>query len=140
MLKCWLCLYDPYSLEILAEVGKNEASVACQAPRCRCQVVFRTTTPSGELNMDNPAFFFGGEQGIIYLADDFGLCSERYKIGSPLLLLAPCQRKKNDMTWTLKLPIPVAQWIPPLFRAFFGKGFSLNSTNQKRKPFFAHGH
>ena len=25
-----------------------------------------------------------GEQGIIYLADDFGLCSERYKIGSPL--------------------------------------------------------
>lgn len=28
----------------------------------------------------------GGEQGIIYLADDFGLCSERYKIGSPLSL------------------------------------------------------
>eukprot|EP00439_Symbiodinium_sp_Y106_P080542 s1139_g19.t1 len=26
-------------------------------------------------------------RGIIYLADDFGLCSERYKIGSPLLLL-----------------------------------------------------
>lgn len=28
-----------------------------------------------------------GESGIVYLADDFGLCSERYKIGSPLTLL-----------------------------------------------------
>ncbi|CAE7196072.1 Ap1g1 [Symbiodinium necroappetens] len=51
------------------------------------KVIFRTMTPSGEPNLDNPPFFFGGEQGIIYLADDFGLCSERYKIGSPLLLL-----------------------------------------------------
>ncbi|CAK9076435.1 unnamed protein product [Durusdinium trenchii] len=51
------------------------------------KVIFRTTTPSGEPNLENPPFFFGGEQGIIYLADDFGLCSERYKIGSPLLLL-----------------------------------------------------
>jgi len=51
------------------------------------KVIFRTTTPTGEANLDNPPFFFGGEQGIIYLADDFGLCSERYKIGSPLLLL-----------------------------------------------------
>ncbi|CAJ1392249.1 unnamed protein product [Effrenium voratum] len=57
------------------------------------KVVFRTTTPSGEPNMDNPAFFFGGEQGIIYLADDFGLCSERYKIGSPLLLLEYYRQK-----------------------------------------------
>ncbi|CAL1170399.1 unnamed protein product [Cladocopium goreaui] len=51
------------------------------------KVIFRTATPTGEPNLENPPFFFGGEQGIIYLADDFGLCSERYKIGSPLLLL-----------------------------------------------------
>ena len=40
-----------------------------------------------------------GEQGIIYLADDFGLCSERYKIGSPLCLGltdTPETRKKPE--------------------------------------------
>lgn len=51
------------------------------------KVVFRTMTPSLEPNLENPPFFFGGELGTIYLADDFGLCSERYKIGSPLLVL-----------------------------------------------------
>jgi intraflagellar transport protein 140 len=51
------------------------------------KVIFRTMTPSGEPSLENPPFFFGGEQGIIYLADDFGLCSERYKVGSPLQLL-----------------------------------------------------
>ena len=86
--------------------------------------------------MDNPAFFFGGEQGIIYLADDFGLCSERYKIGSPLLLLAPCQRKKADMTWTLKLPIPVAQWIPPPFSNFLWEGFLFKLHQPEKEALF----
>eukprot|EP00931_Biecheleriopsis_adriatica_P116716 TRINITY_DN92326_c0_g1_i1.p1 TRINITY_DN92326_c0_g1~~TRINITY_DN92326_c0_g1_i1.p1 ORF type:complete len:1461 (-),score=378.40 TRINITY_DN92326_c0_g1_i1:60-4403(-) len=51
------------------------------------KVIFRTMTPTGEPSLENPPFFFGGEQGIIYLADDFGLCSERYKVGSALQLL-----------------------------------------------------
>jgi hypothetical protein len=51
------------------------------------KVIFRTMTPMGEACLENPPFFFGGEQGIIYLADDFGLCSERYKVGIPLALL-----------------------------------------------------
>ena len=42
-----------------------------------------------------------GEQGIIYLADDFGLCSERYKIGSPCCLdetAAESRGKKGSFT------------------------------------------
>mmetsp|Transcript_42942 Transcript_42942/g.100869 ORF Transcript_42942/g.100869 Transcript_42942/m.100869 type:complete len:1420 (-) Transcript_42942:132-4391(-) len=51
------------------------------------KVIFRTTMPTGEVNLETPPFFFGGESGIIYLADDYGVCSERYKVGCPLLLL-----------------------------------------------------
>lgn len=40
-----------------------------------------------EPNLDTPPFFFGGEQGIIYVADDCGLCSERNKVGAPVALL-----------------------------------------------------
>lgn len=51
------------------------------------KVIFRTLTHAKEPNLENPPFFFGGEQGTVFLADDFGLCSERYKTGSPLVVL-----------------------------------------------------
>ena len=35
-------------------------------------------TPSGEPSLENPPFFFGGELGTIYLADDFGLSADRF--------------------------------------------------------------
>jgi hypothetical protein len=49
-------------------------------------VAFRTLTKSGDYNGD-PPFFFVGEKGILYHGDDFGLCSERYRIGQPVQLL-----------------------------------------------------
>mmetsp|Transcript_37028 Transcript_37028/g.85483 ORF Transcript_37028/g.85483 Transcript_37028/m.85483 type:complete len:1283 (-) Transcript_37028:63-3911(-) len=51
------------------------------------KVIFRTTMPTGEVNLETPPFYFGGDSGIIYLADDYGLCSERHKVGSPILLM-----------------------------------------------------
>jgi intraflagellar transport protein 140 len=69
------------------------------------KVIFRTATPAGE---DNPPFFFGGELGTIYLADDFGLCSERYKIGSPLALLEYYHQK--DMVVVITKSVLLAQF------------------------------
>jgi len=51
------------------------------------KVIFRTMTPSGQPKMDNPEFFFAGDSGIVYLADDMSCCSEKNKIGSPVHLL-----------------------------------------------------
>jgi len=58
-------------------------------PGVHDKIVFRTNSPSGEPNLDNPPFFFGGDSdaGAIYLADDMGLCSERNKVGASLLFL-----------------------------------------------------
>lgn len=72
------------------------------------KVVFRTLTPGKEPNFENPPFFFGGEQGTIFLADDFGLCSERYKIGSPLLLLEYYHQK--DMVVIITKSVIMAQF------------------------------
>lgn len=49
-------------------------------------VIFRTVGPLGEPEK-NPPFFFGGEEGALYVADDFGLCAERYRVGSPIQIL-----------------------------------------------------
>jgi len=72
------------------------------------KVIFRTMTPTGEASLENPPFFFGGEQGIIYLADDFGLCSERYKVGSPLLMLEYYHQK--DMVALVTKSVILAQF------------------------------
>jgi hypothetical protein len=66
-------------------------------------VIYRT-----KVDTDNPPFFFGGEQGIIYLADDFGLCSERYKIGSALTLLEYFHQK--DMVVVITKSVFLAQF------------------------------
>lgn len=63
------------------------------------KVIFRTNPP-GQQNQDNPAFFFGGELGTIYSADDFGLCSERNKLGSPLTLLEYYHQKDRVVVIT----------------------------------------
>lgn len=34
----------------------------------------------------SPSFFFAGEQGVVYGADEHGACSEKYKVGSPIVL------------------------------------------------------
>jgi len=36
---------------------------------------------------DYPSFFFAGESGAVFCADDFGMCAERYRIKSPVLVL-----------------------------------------------------
>eukprot|EP00392_Amoebophrya_sp_AT5.2_P009189 g9217.t1 len=38
----------------------------------------------------SPSFFFAGEQGVVYGADEHGACSEKYKVGSPIILLEYC--------------------------------------------------
>lgn len=72
------------------------------------KVVFRTMTPSLEPNVENPPFFFGGELGTVFLADDFGLCSERYKIGSPLSLLEYYHQR--DMVVLITKSVLLAQF------------------------------
>merc|ERR1719277_544679 len=72
------------------------------------KVIFRTSTPSGDNSLENPPFFFGGEQGIIYLADDFGVCSEMYKIGSPITLLEYYHQK--DMVVVITKSVILAQF------------------------------
>eukprot|EP00928_Gymnodinium_smaydae_P021431 TRINITY_DN1835_c1_g1_i2.p1 TRINITY_DN1835_c1_g1~~TRINITY_DN1835_c1_g1_i2.p1 ORF type:complete len:1445 (-),score=352.81 TRINITY_DN1835_c1_g1_i2:414-4748(-) len=72
------------------------------------KVIFRTMNSSGEADFENPPFFFGGELGTIYLADDFGLCSERYKIGSPLMLLEYYHQK--DMVIVVTKSVILAQF------------------------------
>jgi len=77
-------------------------------PSAHDKVIFRTMKPTGEAELDNPPFFFGGKSGIIYLADDFGLCSERYKIGSPLMLLEYYHQK--DMVVVISESVLLAQF------------------------------
>eukprot|EP00927_Polykrikos_kofoidii_P019571 TRINITY_DN19165_c2_g1_i1.p1 TRINITY_DN19165_c2_g1~~TRINITY_DN19165_c2_g1_i1.p1 ORF type:complete len:1451 (-),score=223.71 TRINITY_DN19165_c2_g1_i1:186-4538(-) len=72
------------------------------------KVVFRTMTPALEPNMENPPFFFGGDMGTIYLADDFGLCSERNNVGSPLTLLEYYPQK--DMVVIITKSVILAQF------------------------------
>eukprot|EP00929_Paragymnodinium_shiwhaense_P007169 TRINITY_DN111109_c0_g1_i1.p1 TRINITY_DN111109_c0_g1~~TRINITY_DN111109_c0_g1_i1.p1 ORF type:complete len:1446 (+),score=370.50 TRINITY_DN111109_c0_g1_i1:64-4401(+) len=69
--------------------GKGMLSQMCHYKKqgAHDKVVFRTRQANGEENFEKPPFFFGGEMGTLYLADDFGLCSERHKTGSPIALL-----------------------------------------------------
>jgi len=87
------------------------------------KVIFRTMTPTGEPSLENPPFFFGGEQGIIYLADDFGLCSERYKIGSPLTLLEYYHQK--DVVVVITKSVYLAQFT------LDAEGKVINETKMK---------
>lgn len=38
----------------------------------------------------SPTFFFAGDGGVVYGADEHGSCIERYKVGSPIVLLEFC--------------------------------------------------
>jgi len=72
------------------------------------QVIFRTTTPTGEANLDNPPFFFGGRQRRVSLqrwwdkrsADSPGIQgrSKNYRrlptSYSSYIAKAPCKREK----------------------------------------------
>eukprot|EP00397_Hematodinium_sp_SG-2012_P002167 GEMP01002173.1.p1 GENE.GEMP01002173.1~~GEMP01002173.1.p1 ORF type:complete len:1212 (+),score=290.70 GEMP01002173.1:310-3945(+) len=75
---------------------KMRISLLCnyKKPGKHTLLTFRTN-PMLEPNA-NPSFFFAGDSGCVYLADDFGLCSERYRIKSPILVLE--YLPERDMT------------------------------------------
>lgn len=66
------------------------------------KVIFRTMSPTGQTNLDNPPFFFGGDSGVIYLADDMGFCSDKNKIGSPVFCLEYLHEKDTVVVITDK--------------------------------------
>jgi intraflagellar transport protein 140 len=49
-------------------------------------IAFRTMRGNVEITPDKD-FFFVGEKGILYSGDDFGLCSERYRIQAPVQMM-----------------------------------------------------
>lgn len=92
---------------------KGIMSTMChyRKPGCHDKVVFRTMSKTAEGHLEpeleNPPFFFGGEVGTIYLADDFGVCSERNKVGAPIALLEYYHDKDTVVVITQKSVILV---------------------------------
>lgn len=70
------------------------------------KVVFRTMTKTAEghcePDFENPPFFFGGEMGVIYDADDTGLGSERCKVGGAISMLEYFHEKDTVIVITAK--------------------------------------
>ncbi|CAD7923674.1 unnamed protein product [Amoebophrya sp. A120] len=64
------------------EAGRAQYLLYYRKPGAIDQICFRQRR--------SPSFFFAGEQGVVYGADEHGACSEKYKVGSPIILLEYC--------------------------------------------------
>eukprot|EP00741_Cyanophora_paradoxa_P007333 tig00001107_g7093.t1 len=68
--------------------------------------IFRSKPQGGDAaagEAASPVFLFGGEQGVVYLADEKGSCAEAFSLGSPLAALLYHEEKEQVVAITKNL-------------------------------------